>query len=74
MIGVDVSFWGQKIYPTRFMTEGRRYEIKRVMIRFERKDGGREFLCFGVDTGGAIAELQMDKTDLSWRLASMEGI
>lgn len=74
MIGVDVSFWGQRVTPLRFMYEGRRYEIKRVMINFERTDKGKKFLCFGVDTGGAIAELQMDKKDFCWRLASIESL
>jgi hypothetical protein len=74
MIGVEVSFWGEKIYPVRFMLNGRRYEIKRVVIRFERKDGGREFLCFGVDTGGAMAELRMDKRNFEWKIFSMESI
>ena len=74
MIGVDVSFWGEKIYPTRFMFNGRRYEIKRITVRFERKDGGREFLCFGVETSGALAELRMDKSNFTWKLGSIESV
>ena len=68
MVGVDVSFWGSKMFPTRFVWGGRRHEIKRVTMKFERKDGGKRYLCFAVDTGQMMAELAMNREDLSWRL------
>ncbi len=67
-IGVDVRFWGMKIIPIRFYRAGRRYEVKRVAMQFERKDGGKQFLCFAVDTGVNMAELLMDRQDLSWKI------
>lgn len=72
MVGVEVSFWGRKVFPIRFVWRGRRHEIKRVTGKFERSDGGRRYLCFGVDTGGMVAELAMDKDDLSWRIYQCE--
>lgn len=67
-VGVDAAFWGTKIYPIRFTWNGRRYEVKRITMKFERKDGGRNYLCFAVDAGTMMAELVLDRTDLQWRL------
>ena len=67
-VGVDAAFWGTKIYPLRFTWNGRRYEVKRITMKFERKNAGRKYLCFAVDTGGMLAELAFDRTDLQWRL------
>ncbi len=72
MIGVEVSFWGAKIFPLRFVWNGRRHEVKRLALRFERKDGGRKYICFDVDTGGMMVELAMDKESLNWRVAACE--
>lgn len=71
-IGVEASFWGARIFPLRFVWRGRRYEVKRVALRFERKDGGRKYLCFDVDTGGMVAELALDKENLDWRVTACE--
>jgi hypothetical protein len=72
MVGVEVGFWGSKMIPMRFMWHGRRHEIKRVTIKFEREDGGRKYLCFGVDTGGMLAELLLDRQSLVWRVGKCE--
>jgi len=67
-IGVEVGFWGRKVIPLRFIWGGRRHEVKRVTLKFERKDGGKVFLGFSVDTGTMLAELLLDKEDLVWRI------
>jgi hypothetical protein len=72
LIGVEVSFWGRKVVPLRFVWEGRRHEVKRVTLKFERNDGGKEFLGFAVDTGTMLAELLLDKKDLVWRINKCE--
>lgn len=72
MVGVEVGFWGARVVPMRFVWNGRRHEVKRITIKFEREDGGRKFLCFGVDTGGMIAELLMDRQSLVWKVGRCE--
>jgi len=67
-VGVEVGFWGRKIWPMRFVWGGKRHEVRRVTIRFERRDGGRRYLCFGVETAGMVAELALDRDDLTWKL------
>lgn len=65
---VWVEFDGLRVRPIRFWHGVREYEVKQVTMRFERSDGGRRYLCFAVDTGGAVAELSMDREDFSWRM------
>jgi hypothetical protein len=69
-IGVEVGFWGRRMMPLRFVWGGRRHEVKQVTLKFERKDGGRKYLGFAVDTGQMLAELLLDKEDLVWRMGS----
>ncbi len=68
MVGVDVSFWGSRVVPTRFVWDGRRHDVKRINMKFERKNAGRRYLCFALDTGSMLVELAMDREDLSWRV------
>lgn len=67
-IQVDVRFGYLKMLPVRFYWSGREYTVRRVTIQFERTDGGKKYLCFGVDVGGMVAELALDKQDLTWKL------
>ncbi len=72
IVGVEAGFWGGKIYPLRFVWGGRRHEVKRVNLVFERKNGGRKYLCFVVDTGGMVAELAFDRQDLGFSITNVE--
>ncbi|KKT97424.1 MAG: hypothetical protein UX80_C0009G0032 [Candidatus Amesbacteria bacterium GW2011_GWA2_47_11b] len=65
---IVVRFSQGKVKPETFWWNGREYQVERIPLIFERKDGGRKYLCFSVDCGGMIAELVMDKEDLTWRL------
>ncbi len=56
----------------RFVWGGRRHEVKRVNLVFERKNGGRKYLCFVVDTGGMVAELAFDRQDLGFSITNVE--
>ncbi len=67
-IVVGVEFAPGKVMPRWFEWKGREYLVKRVPMVFERKDGGRKYLCFSVDASGMMAELVMDREDLSWRI------
>lgn len=71
-VGVEVGFWGTRVIPLRFVWNGRRYEVKRITMNFERRDGGRRYKCFAVDTGGMVAELRLDREELTWRLAAVD--
>jgi hypothetical protein len=73
-IGVEAGFWGKKMVPLRFVWNGKRYEIKRVTMNFERSDGEKKYRCFAVDTGGMIAELRLDKEELVWKLGFAEAV
>lgn len=73
-VGVEVSFGDDRVSPTRFVWRNRNYEVRRVTMQYERKDGGKRFLCFAVDTGGMTAELVMDTTDFKWRVGRVESI
>lgn len=72
IVGVEAGFWGSKIYPLRFVWNGRRHEVKRVNLVFERTDGGRKYVCFAVDTGGMVAELALDKQNLQFSITGVE--
>jgi hypothetical protein len=74
LIGVEVGFWGRRMTPLRFVWNGRRHEVKRVTMNFERTDGGKKYMCFAVDTGGMVAELVLDREDLIWKLQATETI
>lgn len=63
-----------KMSVLRFWWRGRTYEVKRTTIKIERKDGGREFWCFGVETKTMVCELAMEKANLKWRLVGVAGI
>ena len=67
-IVVGVEFALGKVVPRWFEWKGREYQVKRVPMVFERKDGGRKYLCFSVDASGMMVELVMDKEELSWRI------
>jgi hypothetical protein len=73
-VGVEAGFWGGKVYPLRFIWNGRRHEVKRVNLVFERRDGGRKYLCFAVDTGGMVAELVMDTQNFQFSIASVQAV
>lgn len=65
---VVVRFDQGKIKPEMFWWNGREYKVKQAPLVYERKDGGRRYLCFSVDTGGMMAELVMDRESLVWRV------
>lgn len=65
---VEVRFAEGGVCPLRFEWRGRGYEVRTVTMRFERKDGGRKFLCFAVEAGGMLAELVLDREGLTWSL------
>lgn len=69
---VVAEFSGLKVRPVRFEWRSREYRVERVTVEFERKDGGRKYLCFGVDTGGMVAELRLDRQNLQFSLFGME--
>ena len=67
-LGVEVGFWGDKFMPIRFVWLGRRYEIKRISVIFQKKINNKSFLGFEVDTGLVTAELLLDKENLEWKI------
>lgn len=71
-VEVEADFCGRKILPLNFIWRGRKYTVLRVALQFERKDGGRRYWAFAVDTGGNMAELLLDREDLTWRIAACE--
>ena len=71
---VLVEFDGLQIRPVRFWQGIREYEVKRVTMRFERKNGGRRWLCFAVDTGGALAELRLDRENLQFSIYNFQSV
>lgn len=74
LIGVEVGFWGRRVTPLRFVWSGKRYEVKRITMNFERRDGQKKYSCFAVDTGGMMAELILDREELIWKLRATETI
>ncbi|MBI2587560.1 hypothetical protein HYW29_01990 [Candidatus Amesbacteria bacterium] len=69
---VVAEFEGGQVRPVKFWRGTREYKVKQVAMRFERRDGGRRYLCFSVGTGGMMAELVMDKEGMDWRIAKCE--
>ncbi len=74
IVGVEAGFWGSKLTPLRFVWNGRRHEIKRVNMTFERSNGGKRYLCFAVETGGMVAELALEKENLRWSVWGAEPV
>jgi hypothetical protein len=74
MVEVLVRFARGQMQILRFYWQGRTHEVVRTTIRLERKDGGREFWCFGVETQTLVAELALEKAKLIWRLVGVAGI
>ncbi len=71
VIEVTADFkWG-KVTPISFVWKGRKFEVGRVTITFERKDGGRKFICFGVETTGMMAELAWDIQAMKWLIVGV---
>ena len=68
-VDAQIYFMKNKLVPTRFLRAGRSYTVNRVTVTFERVDGGRKYVCFGVETGGAVAELRLDTKNLRMYLA-----
>lgn len=73
-VNVLVKFFEGKTTPTLFEWRGRSYQIKRISMTFDRSDGGKKFMCFAVDTGGMMAELALDRWDLTWTMKSIEAV
>jgi hypothetical protein len=69
---VMVEFVGLQIRPVRFGWGKREYEVKNITMRYKRRDGGRDFMCFVVDTGGALAELRLDRESLQFSVFNFE--
>lgn len=63
-----VRFEKGKIRPVGFVREGREYQVKAIPLIYERKDGGRRYMCFNVDCGGMMAELVWDLQNFQWRV------
>lgn len=72
MIRAWVRFSGGKTEPIIFEWRERRYNVKRIALVFDRRDGNRRFLCFAVDTGGMMAELALDRDNLVWKIVRAE--
>ena len=69
-----VEFDGMRVRPVKFWREGREYEVRQVTMVFERKDGGRKYMCFAVNTGGMMAELRMDTQNFQFSIANLQPI
>ncbi len=61
-----INFSKGKIIPVSFRWYGRDYEINRINLTFNRRDGDRKYLCFAVDTAGMAVELRLDTKDLKF--------
>jgi hypothetical protein len=72
LVGINVRFGGGVVLPIGFDWRGRYYVVQRVTMTFERKNGGRRYLCFIAETAGMLAELAMDRESLIWRLGKCE--
>ena len=71
---VTVIFENGKMVPVSFELNNREYEVKRIPIVFERIDGGRKYLCFGGDTGGALVELRLDRENLQFTVCNFQPV
>ena len=65
---VLVEFEGMNIRPVRFWRSNREYEVQKINLKFERKDGGRKYMCFAISTNEMETGLVFDREDLSWSL------
>ncbi|HJZ05098.1 MAG TPA: hypothetical protein VJ327_04530 [Patescibacteria group bacterium] len=73
-IVVGVEFALGKVTPRWFGWRGREYQVKRVPMVFERKDGGRRYICFNVTTDGMIAELSLDTQNFQFSITNFQPI
>jgi hypothetical protein len=71
-VEVIVKCGSGKVVPTEFLWRGKTYLIKRVAMRFERRDGSKRYECFAIEAGGLVAELAMDCSDWDWRILKCE--
>ena len=71
---VIVRFGQGKVRPEVFWWNGREYKVKQIPLVFERKDGGRKYLCFSVDCGGMMAELQLDLQNFQFSIGQIRPI
>lgn len=69
-----VKFEKGKIIPVSFEWNNHEYGVKRIPIVFERTNGGRKYLCFGVDTGGALVELRLDREILQFTVCNFQPV
>lgn len=67
-IDVLAKFSFGRAWPEKFWWHGREYEVVTVNLIFQRKDGGKKYLCFSVSTSGLEAELRLDREELLWSI------
>jgi hypothetical protein len=70
-VEVLVRFTQGKMKIVRFYWHGRVHDVIRTTIKIERKDGSREFWCFGIETKTMVGELAMEKASFNWKLVGV---
>lgn len=71
-VEVMTKFERGRIKPMWFVWRGRDFRVKGLPMTWERKDGGRRFLCFAVDTGGSLFELRLDRESYQFSVAGCQ--
>lgn len=71
-IRVGVVFQRGVVIPRWFLRGGRRYNVARVTMRWQTREGAETILHLGVTDGTSLFELAFNQKTLSWTLVSVE--
>ena len=72
-IQVGAIFGSNKIIPKWFVWDGRRYEVKKVNLVWQRAEGAALIHYFSVSDDANSYELAFDSKGMTWRLNKVEG-
>ncbi len=65
-VEVLAKFEKGSVFPVKFFIGMREVEVQKINLVYQRKDGGKKFLCFAVSTLGFETELRFDRDNLTW--------
>jgi len=70
-VQVGVVFERGVVSPRWFLWNGRRYNVAKVTMRWQTREGDAPILHLGVTDGTNLYELAFNQRTLSWKLASV---
>lgn len=70
-IAVEVAFLHNKVLPRKFLWGSRVYEVKKVTMVHEEKQGNDKLYYFSVTDGINFFRLEFSTRDLSWVLSEL---